>query len=197
MDIDNRLMNKYDRMLHYVKQGGHDPELEEQWERWNITYSLLKKASKSNVAKLLMKKYAVNRSMAYLIIRETETFWGKHYQYDRDFLRAMTIENILMDIQLAREKGDYKAIGTLYRSLAEWSGIKDLENELDAEKMIPHLFSLDLKLNDKELPLPLDALFKLSDEHRRAISDLVAADDVSWDEVEEVIEHDKKKFQSQ
>jgi hypothetical protein len=196
MDTDNRLLNIYDRMLHYVKHGGNDPELEHQWEQWNITYSLLKKAGKANVAKLLMKKYSISRVWAYMIIRQTETFWGKNYQYDREFLRAMTIENILMDIQLAREKGDYKAVGTLYRSLAEWSGIKDLENTLDAEKMSPHVFSLELKVAGNELPLPLDALFKLSEEHRRNLSDLVNAEDVSWDDVEDIIEHDKKKFQS-
>lgn len=197
MDIDNRLLNIYDRMLQYVKNDDHDPEMEMQWEQWNLTYSLLKKAGKAHVAKLLMKKYNISRRMAYVIMQQTETFWGKHYQYDREFLRAMTIENILMDMALSREKGDYKALGPLYRSLFEWSGMKDLENTLDAEKMAPHVFNLELKVDGKELPLPLDALFKLSDEHRRSLSALVTVEDTSWEEIEQVIEHDRKKFHTQ
>lgn len=194
-DADERYLTKREKLLIWMnnpEQLANDKEFEQLWQKYEFIYSLLKCNSKPNAARIVMKKYETGRSMAYQYIKETEEFFGKANAVDLDFLRNLAVEQIQMDIQLARAKGDFKSVSALWRSLSDWSGVNDLKNTIPAHQLEPHTFNLVFQLDGKEDNiLSLDNPKQLSEIQKQAILDKIQAEEIPFEEIMEPYENRK------
>jgi hypothetical protein len=82
--------------------------------------------------------------VAYQYIKETEEFFAKTHRTDKEFLRNMMVENIQMDIQMARAKGDFRSVDSLYKTLFLWADMGTGGDFDSAKKMEVHQFTVTI-----------------------------------------------------
>lgn len=191
-DVIVRMDNKKDRLLQYLKKGGNDPELEELWNMFIWIEDKLRSMHRRHVVNVVMKRYDIkSRSWANKLVNETMSFAGMAHKPDREYLRAVHLDGIILDIKLAREAGQFKVLPALYKELRLW--LNPYGETADEDKLQLHQFNINIQLSDETANVPLDVFYKLKQSEREAISD--TADDsefVSWEEIKQQLS-DKKE----
>jgi hypothetical protein len=110
---------------------------EEIRKRWAEVLTLrLNYYSRIQVANKLIEDHGISLAQAYIDIRNSELLYGNVLKADREGTRAILFEYAHKYYQRAVQKNDLKAQGKALDLMAEFGGLKEMDNpEFNPEKL--------------------------------------------------------------
>lgn len=117
------------------------PKQEELRERWEETFSALKKWDNTteDVVNQIIKKYNIGERTVKSDLKLVRRLYEEELKIDWDIERYKRMQSLHKAIKDAHNDGDYSAIARLEKIVLEWKP-KDLDTPpIDPEKIKPHI----------------------------------------------------------
>lgn len=120
---------------HFIEGEDLEPRFEEYLEKMERAKTLLTTGvSMANVAVMIQGEFQVKRVQSYNIIRDSIDLFGDITKVRKDGMKYIIYENLMIAVNLAKEKEDYSAMTKALDSAAKLYGLYDPElDEIDAE----------------------------------------------------------------
>ena len=127
-----------------LMQKGVATAIRERLQRLRALYAYwLKFPRKTNneVVEYNIKMFKIGRSQAYDDLRLTQVLLGSMQQASKEFMRWKINQDLEHDLNLARDKGDMRAVAAIEKARIKNNRTdKDEEQELEFEKIVPQQF---------------------------------------------------------
>lgn len=128
LKTDGNKPDRYDLIHDHIVNGTElkDSRLVTLLERAKTVWPMLAEGQPTQVVrKKVQELYNISYVQAYEIINQTEIIFGRARKFEKEALKGILIEVGLEGIQMAKKKGDVKAIASLIKQISTLSGLND------------------------------------------------------------------------
>jgi len=154
--------------------------------RWDYAYDQLKTEKTAAVVQRLMKKFGISIALAYKDINECQKLLTPMNRRDTEWLRNYIVEDLLMQIKVARESLDKSAWEKATSHLIKIYAIEKDEHEgIDVNALGNNNYYIIVNSNNKLEKIDYNKLSELSPEKKVELTEFL------FPEIESVIEAEK------